>query len=195
MLGLLVLSIVGTVAMLYFGTSLMKKNSENLINAKLNNVGSDTEEQTYMQARKDLQKYSGLNEVIQSVLPSSKDQAQAVQELYQIGDETGIVVDKIQFPSSTLGLTGAAAQSTTGAASSVTQAIPVTGMPNVLGITMTIDLQPSSGKSISYADLISFLQKVEMNRRFMQVTNISVESDTTNGGVDANATITIFVKP
>lgn len=194
MIGLLALSIIGAAAMLYFGNSLMHKNANKLVSAKLNNVSADTEEQAYLQDRKDLEKYSSLNATIQKILPKTKDQAQAVKELYQIGAETGIVIDKIQFPASTLGQS-ITATTAGAAASAVTQALPVTGMPGVLGIDIDIGLLPASGKSISYDSMIKFLQKVEANRRSMQIKNISVQADTQNGGITFNATLTIFVKP
>ncbi|HUD03290.1 MAG TPA: hypothetical protein VMR51_00640 [Patescibacteria group bacterium] len=199
MIGLLALSIAGAIAMLYFGNSLMQKNANKLVNAKLSNVSADTEEQSYLNARKDLEKYSSLNATIQKILPKSKDQAQAVKELYQIGDETGIVIDKIQFPTSTLGqktaTTSSTATTASSAASVVTQAQPVTGMPGVLGIDIEIGLLPASGKSISYDNMIKFLQNVEANRRSMQIKNISVQADTQNGGITFDATLTIFIKP
>jgi len=198
MIGVLILFIVGTFATLYFGNSYMKKSATSLVNTKLDNVGSDAEEQTYLQARKDLEKYKSLNDTISKILPKSKDQAQAVKELYRIGDETGIVVDKIQFPVSTLGQKTAAATAPTTpatAATTVTQAKAVDGMPGVMGIDIQIGLQPAYGKSITYNNMISFLQKVENNRRSMQIKQIDVQTDTQNGGVTFNLTLTIFVKP
>jgi len=68
-------------------------------------------------------------------------------------------------------------------------------MPGVLGINIDISLQPVSGKSISYDNMIKFLQKVEANRRSMQIQHISVKADSQNGGVTFDATLTIFIKP
>jgi gas vesicle protein len=188
LLGLLLASIVGAIAAIFIGNMIMQKSSDNLVKAKLDSIGADTEEQTYLQARKNLERYSTLNETISQVLPKSKDQAQAVKALYQIGDETGIIVSNIQFPTSTLG------QKST-AVGSVTQAKAVTGMPGVQGIDISIELLPASGKSISYANMIKFLQDVELNRRNMQIKQISVNADVTNSGVTFKLTLTIFVKP
>jgi hypothetical protein len=201
MIALLALVILGGGVMLYFGNHFMQKSANQLIATKLDNIGYDTEEQTYLQARKDLEKYHDLSEVIQKILPKSKDQAQAVSELYKIGDETGIIIDKIQFPNSTLGQKTTTPTSTNNQNSSatnspsVTQALPVTGMPGVLGMDIAISLQPGSGKTISYANMIKFLQKVEVNRRNMQIKQIAVQTDTKNGGVTFQMTLTIFVKP
>lgn len=210
MLSMLVILVIGSVAMLYFGNSFMKKSSISLINAKLDNVAYDSEEQTYLKSRKDLDKYKALNETISKILPKSKDQAQAVKELYRIGDETGIIIDKIQFPSSTLGQKTAAAAATptptnnkasepttaaTPTTTSITQAKAVEGMPGVLGIDIQIGLQPAYGATISYDNMIRFLQKVENNRRSMQIKQINVHADTKNGGVTFDLTLTIFIKP
>lgn len=209
MTGLLVLMVVGAFVGIYFGNKYMKNSASSLVSTKLDNIASDDEEQTYLQSRKNLEKYKSLSETIAKVLPKSKDQAQAVKELYRIGDETGIVIDKIQFPTSTLGQktapvatpaptdknSQAAPAAATPAAPSVTQAKPVTGMPGVLGIDVQIGLQPAYGKSISYDNMIRFLQKVENNRRSMQIKQINVHADPINGGVTFDTTLTIFVKP
>lgn len=199
MLGMLGLAIIGAITMLYIGNTLMQKSAKTLIKTKLDNISTDTQEQNYMKARKDLEKYSDLNTAIEKILPKSKDQAQAVSELYRIGDETGIAITRIQFPNSTLGqktsTTTSSGSQTTSTSSAVTQAKAVTGMPGVLGINIDISLQPVSGKSISYNNMIKFLQKVEANRRSMQIQHISVKADSQNGGVTFDATLTIFIKP
>jgi hypothetical protein len=200
LIAFLILVIVGAAAMLFFGNSFMKNSANQLISTKLDNIGYDTEEQTYLQARKDLEKYRNLSEVIQKILPKSKDQAQAVGELYKIGDETGIIIEKVQFSNSTLGQKVAASSttnqnSTTKSNSGITQAQPVAGMPGVLGMDVSVSLLPVSGKTISYDNMIKFLQKVEVNRRNMQIKQISVQTDTKNGGVTFQLTLTIFVKP
>ena len=187
MIVLLVLLIVATGGGLIFGNRLLKNSADALVQAKLDNIVYDGEEQAYLQARQDLDRYAELNEIVQKILPKSKDQAQAVSELYKIGDETGIIIASVQFPSSNLG------QKTS--SGGVTQAKAVEGMPGVLGIDITVQLEPAGGPSISYNNMISFLQKVELNRRSMQIKQITVYADTVNGGVTFDLTLTIFVKP
>lgn len=196
LVGSIAFLVILTGASVYIGTMLMKKSADKLVQTKLDNIGFDTEEQTYLKARKDLAKYKTLNETLQLIIPKSKDQAKAVKELYQIGDETGIVIQSVQFPTSTLGQ-----KKTTGTASAtvsktgLTQAKAVDGMPGVLGVDINVSLQPASGKTISYDKMIKFLQKVELNRRSMQIKNITVNADTQNGGITFDLTLTIFVKP
>ncbi len=184
----LILVIVLTGGVLFVSNYLMRNSANKLVQAKLDNIGFDNAEQSYLQARQYLEEYAELNEVMQKVLPKSKDQAQAVSELYKIGDETGIKIASVQFPSSSLG------QKSTNS-STVTQAKAVDGMPGVLGIDVSLSLEPASGLSISYDNMISFLQKVELNRRNMQIKQITVNADIVNGGVTFSAIITIFVKP
>jgi hypothetical protein len=184
----LILAVVLAGGILFVSNYLMRSSANQLVQAKLDNVGFDNAERSYLQARQYLEEYSELNDVMQKVLPKSKDQAQAVSELYKIGDETGIKIASIQFPSSSLG------QKNT-SSSAVTQAKTVDGMPGVLGIDVSVELEPASGASISYANMISFLQKVELNRRNMQIKQITVNADVINGGVTFNAIITTFVKP
>lgn len=205
MIGFLVLMSLGLIAMLYVGNMLMQKSAVKLVNAKLDGIGYDAQEQTYLRARKDLDKYSDINETIQKILPKTKDQAQAVSELYKIGDETDIVIERIQFPTSTLGqkktssvspsATKTTATTSQTATQAITQAKAVDGMPGVMGIDISINLLPAKGLSIPYDNMISFLQKVESNRRNMQIKQISVNTDTENGGIAFNVTLTIFVKP
>jgi len=193
------LLVIGAGAMVYLGYNFMSKSSDSLVNAKLENIAIEEQEINYAQARKDLEKYEDLGVLLRDVLPKEKDQALAVRELYKIGDETNISVDSIQFPASSLGqkpatTTGGTTPTTT-TSSTVTQAKAVEGLSGVLGIDVELTLKPKSGTSIPYDNMIQFLQKVELNRRSMQVKKITVTPDAKNGGLTFNVTLTIFVKP
>lgn len=197
MIALLCAMIAGAGAMIYFGSSFMQKSSVNLVNAKLESFTTEEKEKSYLQARKDLEKYKDLDELANKILPKNKDQAKAVSELYKIASESGIVIDKIQFPTSTLGQKAAATTTSTAkdtaatAASPVTQAKAVEGLTSVLGI----DIEVSSAKGMKYSNMIKFLQKIELNRRSLQVKKISVTPDLSNNVLDFNVTVTTFVKP
>ena len=188
LLVVLMLTIAGVIGALVVSNNFMAKNGQALIEAKLDNIEFDNAEQNYLQSEKYLEEYSDLNELMQKILPKSKDQAQAVSELYKIGDETGIKIASVQFPSSALG------QKNT-SSGTITQSKTVDGMPGVVGVEVSIQLKPASGASISYDNMISFLQKVELNRRSMQVKQITVNADVVNGGVTFDMIIMMFVKP
>ncbi len=200
MIALLCVLIVGAGAMIYFGNSFMKKKSNSLVEAKLDSYTTEQKEKTYLQARKDLEKNKDLNDLVAKILPKEKDQAKAVSELYKIASESGITIDKIQFPSSTLGQkavvatgTSATQSSSTPAAAAavVTQAKAVEGLKSVMGI----DIDIYSGKSMKYDNMITFLQKIELNRRSMQVKKITVTPDLEKNVLSFNVTVTTFVKP
>ena len=199
MIGLLLVFIVAAGAMIYFGTSFMKKSSTSLVNAKLDNYAADEQEKGFVQAKKDLEKYKDLSALVDKILPKDKDQARAVTELYKMASESGVTIDRIQFPSSTLGQKAAtttpssATDATKPAATSttVTQAKAVDGLKSVLGI----DIEISSGKSLKYDDMIKFLQKIESNRRSMQVKKIVVHPDLEKNVLSFEVTVTTFVKP
>lgn len=199
--GVIALSIV-SIALLYVAGILMQKSANQLVSVKLDNLALDEQEKAYLQARKDLEKYKDLAATLENVLPKSKDQARAVREIYKIGDESGIAIDKISFSSSTLGQKAAPGSSSSKSSAQVlSQAKAVDGMPGVLGVDMDMTLRSSKSSKtyISYSDLLKFLQTIELNRRSMQIKKLSVEVDSTAttkdniSGVDL--TITIFVKP
>lgn len=200
LIGSLVLLVAGVGAMAYFGNVLMKKTSEKLVNAKLDNIANETEEANYAQAKKNLEKYSDLSELVAKILPSDKDQARAVSEIYKIGKETGVTITKIEFPSSTLGQKAASSSSTTDTSASsatastagtVTQAKAVTGLSSVLGI----DINITNSTDTTYGQMINFLQKIESNRRSMQIKKISVRPNNEKNVLNFDLTVTIFVKP
>ncbi len=203
MLGFLGFSILAIGATVYFGSTLLKKSSDKLLSAKLDNRVVEKQEELYIQAKKNLVKYEELGNTIAKVLPKDKDQARAVEELYKIGDETGIDIVSISFPASTLGVKAAkpaagttnTATTPSAAKSSVTQAKPVDGIQGVQGIDINLTLEPSRGQTISYNQMLNFLNKVQNNRRNMQITQVSVQPDVKNGGLNFSVSLRIFVKP
>lgn len=63
----------------------------------------------YQAAKKDVEKYAYLNEIINSALPQDKDQARTVREIFLLAKQAGITIKSVQFPSSTLGAVTSAA--------------------------------------------------------------------------------------
>lgn len=196
--GGLVCLILITGLTVYAGTSLMQKSANSLVDAKLDNLEVDTQEISFVQAKKDLEKYKDISALVSKVLPKDKDQARAVSEIYRIGSESNITIDRIQFPSSTLGVKTAtpsggssSSASSPAATAGITQAKAVDGLKSVLGI----DVEISSAKDMKYNDMVTFLQKIESNRRSMQIKKISVRPDLDKKVLSFELTVTIFVKP
>lgn len=138
----------------------------------------------------DIAKYAELNKIAQSVVPQDKDQAQTVGEIVRIANASGISkLSSITFPASTLG--GAGATKTGGG---LTQVTPVQGISGVYILPITITQSPSD--SVSYSQFITFLQKLENNRRTSQVSAVNLTPDATNPSkVSFTLTVNEYIKP
>ena len=189
---------------LYYMNDYLQKSSNSLVKAKLDSRVTEEREKYYIQARKDLAKYSDISTTLAKVLPKDKDQAIAVAEIGQIADETGINIKQISFPSSTLGekkvspaittTTPVSSAAPTPATPTITQAKPVDGVTGVLSIEAQIQFVSTKTQKLTYPQLLSFLDKIERNRRTMQVSSISI-TPSSSDQIDASISIRIFVKP
>ncbi len=199
---LLVLLLGGSI---YYMNVFLEKSSKSLVQAKLESRVNEEREKYFLQAKKDLLKYDDISVTLKKVLPKDKDQAIAVAEIGRIADESGISVKQISFPSSNLGDKKAPASTPTATdknssakpaivTPSVTQAKPVEGINGVLGIEVQVQFVSTKSNPISYAQFMNFLEKIEKNRRTMQVSSISI-TPKENGQIDAAVAIRIFVKP
>jgi hypothetical protein len=191
---------------IYYMNQFLQKGSDELVQAKLASRVDEEREKYYLQAKKDLEKYKDISATLVKVLPKDKDQAKAVAEIGRIADESGIEIKQISFPSSTLGEKKAAATTTTtnttnsgsttptSSTPSVTQAKPVEGVTGVLGIDTQVQFISTENKKLTYTQLITFLEKIEKNRRTMQVSSISITPKNSDQ-IDAAISLRIFVKP
>jgi uncharacterized membrane protein len=140
--------------------------------------------------KEDVAKYGNLNTIAASIVPQDKDQAEAVQQIVNIANASGIpALTSISFPASTLGITTSGSPKP-----NMTQLTPVSGISGVynLGITIT----QSNTHSVPYANFLKFLSGLEQNRRTAEVTSISIDPDAVNPG-DVSFTLVIneFIKP
>jgi hypothetical protein len=142
--------------------------------------------------KKDIAKYSSLNKIAQTIVPQDKDQAVAVREIVNLASQSGINrLSSITFPASSLGtLMGGVV----GGTSKLTQVVPVKGISGVYDLPISVSQDSSS--TVSYSQLITFIQKLEQNRRTAQVSSISIEpaADHPNQ-VAFTLTIDEFIKP
>lgn len=142
--------------------------------------------------KKDIAKYSSLNKIAQTIVPQDKDQAVAVREIVNLASQSGINrLSSITFPASTL---GTVIGGVVGGTSKLTQVVPVKGILGVYDLPISVSQDSSS--SVSYNQLITFIQKLEQNRRTAQVSSISIEpaADHPNQ-VAFTLTIDEFIKP
>ena len=164
------LAIIG----LAFGADkILTKQSSELANIKAKSQALNNQELQLNKNKKDIAKYSELNSIAKAIVPQDKDQAEAVQEIVSLAKQSGInQLSSISFPASTLG-----AITKTGVISSggITQVTPVKGIPGVYDLQITVT--QDSNRRVSYSQFISFLSRLENNRRTAQVSSISIQPD------------------
>jgi hypothetical protein len=170
--------------------TLLKNQSNTLVSLKANKQAADDQKTQLIQDKKDISTYSDLNTIAQSIVPQDKDQAEAVREIVDLANQSGISqLSSITFPPSTLG--GTTAVKTP---NGLTQVTPVTNIPGVYDLQITVT--QGSLTPIPYNDFITFLTKLEQNRRTAQVSSISITPDGKNPNMIAfTLVIDEFIKP
>lgn len=183
----------GGVALLVYGNKVLDKQNSKLTELKVEANTLDTVQQSLVKAKKDVEKYKDLAQVVETVVPQEKDQARTIRELVQIANESGVSIDSINFPSSTLGSSnkpGSTAPASGGTTTN-TQTQKVDGLNNVERLEITI----TSSKQVSYTNFILFLQKLEQNRRTAQVSSITVTpSAVDKSRVNFSLVLNVYIK-
>ena len=191
MLGIVSLLGVGTIGAVYYGYTVLKQSTQKLVALKLDSRVLDEQQTSLVQANKDVAKYADLEKIAKTVVPQEKDQARVVRQLISDAAESGVGIQNITFPSSTLGQTQSKTSTTK---TSTTQLKTVDGIPGLY--LMEITLQSDSAKPVSFQQLTNFLAKLEKNRRTSQVSSITVTPDTKNRKlVTFTIAVNVYVKP
>lgn len=199
MVGAVVLLSLGVIAATFFGDSMLQKQSQKLVNLKLDNDVLDQQQIAVAQAKKDVSTYADLEKIAKSVVPQEKDQAETVREIVKIASDNSIKLGTISFPASTLGATTPKPATTSGstpapAVPPVTQVKPVTGIPGVY--VMEINIASDSNSPTSYNSLINFLQALEQNRRTAQVTSVTVQPNPQDRNkLTFSLVVDVYLKP
>jgi hypothetical protein len=189
LIGLIIVLGVGVVLSVQEANSLLVKQSKTLSAAKAKDLAADNQRVQLVQDKKDVEKYADLNQIAKSVVPQDKNQAEAVREIVNLATKSGISqLSSITFPPSTLG--GASTSKQNG----LTQVTAVKGISGVYDLPITVT--QSTNAKVPYSNFVSFLSKLEQNRRTAQVSSISIEPDPSNSGqVSFTLTIDEFIKP
>jgi hypothetical protein len=207
LIGSLVALTVAFFAITIFGLSVLSSKSQSLVNLKAQSQTAYTQLSNLVQSKKDVEKYAYFKTVAQTVIPNDKNQAQAVLEINQMASDSGIAIQSITFPASTLGgntgslsstatATSAASASTQ---SALTQAKPVPGTPGLYSLELTIT--PETGKDVpaaqqvTYAKMLNFLQRIENNRHTAQISQVSISPASDSTTLSFTLVINIFIKP
>jgi hypothetical protein len=181
----------GLVAGAYGVNSLLSTRSNSLVSLEAKSQALAQEQLSLATAKKDVQKYAGLEQIAQSVVPEDKDQAEAVREIVNIAAANNVSLASITFPASSLGTSNGSSigvttpapgaissNSSTAPTNTLSQLEPVTGIPGVYELSITIDGDPN--QPVQYSAFINFLSALELNRRTAQVSAITIEPATTN---------------
>lgn len=141
-------------------------------------------------SKADIAKYSELNTIARTIVPQDKNQAQTIDEITKLANESGIKrLGSITFPASTLGGAGGAK-----AQKGLTQVLPSKTIPGVYVLPITI-MQPATN-SVSYTQFLTFLKKLENNRRTALISSINIQPDTNNpGSLSFTLIINEYIKP
>jgi hypothetical protein len=203
MIGLIVLLIGLGTGSIVIGNKLLKKQSDKLVELKLEDHLLDQQQVALIQANRDIEQYAELEKVAKSIVPQEKDQARAVREITQFARESGVTLKSISFPSSNLGQNipqaappagDDAAQSAGPAVPPVSQVKPVDGIPGVYSLEITIQSADENGAT--YAGFLEFLNRLENNRRTAHVTNISITPSTTRpNALSFSLIVNVYIKP
>ena len=179
-----------SIGSIFIGNKILTKKASSLMNLKLTSQVLNTQEGTLSQAKKEILKYSSLNNEAKVIVPQEKDQAKTVQEIIGFAQQDGISIASITFPSSNLGI------SVKGSASSGTklsQLQPVSGINGVYEMPITV--QSDSKNQITYPQLISFLQNLENNRHTAQVNQLTITPADTGDRLAFQIVVGVYIKP
>lgn len=187
----------------YFGNKLLIKESSTLVAKKLENRVLDEQQNALSLVSKQSEKYAQLESIAKSVVPQDKNQAKAVREIVALADQSGISLQSITFPTSSLGASSSSSSGSSGSSSNSgsttkptvteTQVKPVSGINGVYQLDITVQSSPS--KPVSFAQLTDFLSKLEKNRRTAQVTGLTITPSGTSGKLSFSLIISVYLKP
>lgn len=188
---------LGILLSAYFGSKIMQKQSKKLVAIKLENQVAQQQKIDLLQAKKDVEKYSALQNEATAIVPQDKDQAQTVREIVKIAGASGVKLGTISFPASTLGQGSKSTSSTSRSTvkkSPFTQVQPVAGIKGVYVMPIAIQSDPTT--KTNYSSIISFLGRLEKNRRTAQVASVTIQPDQTNPSLlTFNLIVNVYIKP
>lgn len=212
LIGVIVILSLSAIGVLITSTILLKRQSQELSEVKIERHLLDEQQDLLTQANRDILEYAELEQIAKSVVPQDKDQAKAVREIVGIADFVGISIRSISFPTSNLGTrqssstrstdtneepTAEKGQTSTPSSPPISQAKPVDGAPGIYSLEMTI-VPDTNAQPVTYYQFLDFLERLENNRRTAQVTRVKISPVNAAGDnpyVDFSLTINIFVKP
>lgn len=196
----------------YLGLSQLSTKSQQLVDLKLQSKTVENQLASLAAAKKQVQKYSYFNDVVKTVLPNDKDQAQAVLDISQMAADSGIALQNITFPASNLGIRGSTTTSVPGTSTSSSSSSAKTGtaaplsqakaVPGIKGLySLQLVISPQAGnqvdpaKATTYAKFLDFLNRIERDRRTAQINGVEIQPQANSNTMGFTLTLNIFIKP
>ena len=186
---LIVASVISLVlilfAILYFGISIMKKESQKIIEAKLNIAKAQKTESIYS-SNKDLYlKNQDLAQKINDFIPTEKEQDLIVAQLNSFANQSQLTLSTISFPNSTLDPNSKQKVKT-----DISQATPVKGLNGVYEIPIVATVEDTNSETVNTDNLLKLLDLIESSPRNMRITSISYDAESN----EIQLNITLFIK-
>jgi hypothetical protein len=209
---LFALIILGSAFIVRYANSWLTTSSQELSMLKLEVDTLEAKRQGLEQAKITLADNKVGLSILDQAVPTDKDQARIVSELFKIADNANLTIASVGFPTSTLGqstqapttttptpttttdaATGSSTPATTDTtqttakpAQSISQATPLKDIPGIQSIEVSLGALNSKtlppGSGMRYSELLSFLRNIERNRRTIQVKSINIGQGTPVNG-------------
>lgn len=176
--------------------NLLNGQANKLVSLKANEQALATEQTNLIVAKKEVSKYASLEKIAEAIVPQHKDQAQAVRQIVNFAQESGITLNSITFPDSSLGITSSSQLS-------LSQLTPVKGIPRVYTLPIQVAVTDASN-AVSYASFYNFLTKLEQNRLTSEITGLNIQPlanvnsqpvATSSNLITFSLTINEYIKP
>lgn len=215
MVGLVVLTSGAGIGAAVLGNNFLQKQSNKLVALKLEYRIPEENQSALKKAKADIEKYTPLGKTAKSVVPQEKDQARTVREIINYASQTidpttknSVHIQSITFPGSNLGQAAVVAPKApagetkdpaTAAPKVITpplsQVLAVDGIPGVYILPITVESDPSN--PVTFSQIVSFLGKLENNRRTAQVSQLSItpQKTVTTTGLSFTLTVNVYIKP
>jgi len=213
-LRMMLLGVLGLLTLLFLATgtlglSMLSSKSKKMVELKLESKTAEAQLARLEQSKKEINQYSYFKDVAKTVIPSDKDQAQALLEISQLAKDSGMNLQSVSFPASNLGgrpttsATPGTAQPSASSQNVISQALPVSGITGLYSVELVITpetgVQVPSERQVTYPKMLDFLDRIERNRRTAQITQVDIQPQGTVTGpnqlINFSLNLNIFIKP
>ena len=184
-IGLLILTLVVIGTVLYYGRKSLTTTSQKVIDAKLNIVKAEKEEETYIKNKQIYTKNETVAEKLNVLIPNEKEQALAVETIYSFAGNAGLTITSVVFPGSNL---DPSVKSKTKI--DISQAVPVKDLKDVYENPVEVSIKGNKQSGISTNQLLQFIESVESSPRNMRITAITYDTVSS----EIRLSISLYVK-